>query len=482
MPASDRPSRALLGLATWALPAVVLATSGVAKLIAPGGTPPRLLLSLWGGNGYPLLMRLLGAVELATAAALIVPRARRAGRLAAFGLLAAFSLFAALNAQDTAFVQNCGCLGALDAAVGVGHGLVPMLLRNACLLVLVCLGWGLEEDPPLSWRAAGERAVGLVGLLLLGSLYIGERALHADARGRLTAGSVGQQRSAAEGWMLPDLALRTDSGEVVGAQRWLQGGDRVLFLTTSCPHCERAAPHWARWAERLAAAGQRLLLIAVDESGGPFPAFLDRHGLAHLPHAVLEHPLDFSALGLVGVPALVVVNADLRVTLHEEIAPGPSLLEPLTRLASVLPESASAVLGELARRLLGPEAHVGLPQPAQDHVLGWAVTVDQAPGAYLLAAHTAGYPSHGLELAFAVDAQGRLAGAQVTALAPLLQELAPDLDAELEALRGRPLDQAAEHARSAAQSGGLSAPAWRAVGQMLEAGRQALPRWSAQGR
>lgn len=482
MPAPARPSRDLLRVATWALPAVVLATSGVSKLLAPGGTPPRLLLSLWGGDAYALLLRLLGAVEVATAVLLAVPRARRAGRLSAFGLLAAFSLFAALNAQDTGFVQNCGCLGALDAAVGVGHGLVPMLLRNACLLVLVCLGWCLEENPPLSWRAAGERAVGLVGLLLLGALYIGERALHADARGRLTAGSLGQQRSATEGWRLPDLALRTDSGEVVGAQRWLQGGDRLLFFTTACPHCERGAPQWARWAERLAASGQRLMLVAVDESGGPLPAFLARHGLAHLPHAVLEQPLDFSALGLVGVPALLVVNADLRVTLHEETAPGPSLLEPLVRLGAVVPESASALVGELARRLLGSSARVGSPQPAQDHVLGWAVTVDQAPGAYLVVAHTAGYASHGLELAFAVDAQGRLAGAQVTALAPLLQELAPDLDAELEVLRGQPLDQAADQARSAAQSGGLSSPAWRSVGQMLEAGRQARLRWRAQGR
>ena len=101
----------------------------------------------------------IAALELATAAAWVVPGAGRAAALATVGLLAAYALAIAVNLARGRRTIDCGC-GVGGAAQPIGEGLVA---RNA-LLALVALATLRPPAPrALGWidalTAAGVVAV-----------------------------------------------------------------------------------------------------------------------------------------------------------------------------------------------------------------------------------------------------------------------------------------------------------------------------------
>ncbi len=117
-----------LAQSAWLVPAAVFALSGLLKIVAPDGTPPRLVLPLTQFLAYPWWLRLLGAGEVLLAAAVAWPRTRRPALATTAITLVTFSLFVGWNAADLAFVGNCGCFGGLGTGSRYYGWLV---LRNA---------------------------------------------------------------------------------------------------------------------------------------------------------------------------------------------------------------------------------------------------------------------------------------------------------------------------------------------------------------
>lgn len=140
--------------------ALLLALAGAAKLRSPGGS--RVALRTAGLPESALLVRLLGAAELALAAAAVL----LGGALPALGvaaLYAGFAAFAALLARRSRNAAPCGCFGSSDAPVGPLHVAVNLAL------VVASLGAAAAPVGSLVAEAGDTPAAGLpfVGFTLL---------------------------------------------------------------------------------------------------------------------------------------------------------------------------------------------------------------------------------------------------------------------------------------------------------------------------
>jgi hypothetical protein len=467
--------RDVLALLARLLPAAWFAVFGVAKLVAPEGTPPRALAGLLDVAPWSAWLRGMGALELLVGVLLAVPRTRAFGRPVAFTLVAALTALLAMNAEDTAFVSDCGCMGALKPS-GRGPTAVDLLLlRNAVVLFVIAFGAYLARPAARLATAAGA-AGAVAGVVLLAALFASEKVKAADTKDALEAGQQGRDRAGKLGWRLPDLEARDARGARVTLDGVLLPFDRVLVLSTTCPHCAAAGPGVQALARGLARQGPeradpapaRVFLLVVEEGGPPASEWLPKNGFDGLPYARLDRQRQARRLGLDSVPGWIVLDGERRVVAHDAHGGMPSLLDGLAAAGDLAGDLPAALWTRIARAVAGPEAAVG--EPRREPSGGWSADLGTPPGsAGRLFVRSAGKQrAHAVEVAVGVGPDGRILGAVPLALGTHAAFLAPDLRAGLAALRGASLAEALERVRARSQGEAVGAAAWRSVHLALE--------------
>lgn len=463
-------SRRLLEVLAWLLPAAYFVVFGVAKLIAPDGTPPRALEGLVDVAPWGVWLRGMGALELGAGVLLALPRTRPLGRPVAFALVAALTALLAMNAEDTAFVADCGCMGALKPP-GRGPTAVDLLLvRNAVVLFVIAFGAYLARAGATVARAAGA-AGAVAGVVLLAALFASEKVKGADAKEALQVGSQSRTLAARLGWPIPDLAAKDASGATVGLASVVRPHDRLLVVSTTCPHCKAAAPGVQEVAKRLAAEPEpaRVLLLVVEEGGPRASEWLAQNGFGGLPYVRLARQRDARRLGLDGVPGWIVLNQERRVAAHEEHGGAVSLLEDLATVGDLAADLPAGLWARIAREVVGAETEVGTPR--RDPAGGWSADLGKPPGAAgRLFVRSAGKQrAYTVELAVGVGPDGHLLGAVPLALGSHVSLLVPDLRARLQELRGLTVLEAMARVQGGLKDESAGAPPWRSVYMSLEA-------------
>jgi hypothetical protein len=471
--------RDVLGLLAWLLPAAYFVVFGVAKLIAPEGTPPRALVGLLDVAPWSAWLRGMGALELAVGLLLVVPRTRPVGRPVAFALVAALTALLALNAEDVKFVADCGCMGALRPS-GRGPTEVDLLLvRNAVVLFVIAFGAYLAR-PAASVGGALGTAGAVAGVVLLAALFAAEKAKSADARDALSAGEAGRSLAAKLGWPLPNLAVKDERGATLGLKDATQPGDHVLVLSTTCPHCAASGPGVQALARRLAGARtsaataggdegpERVLLLVIEEGGPSAAEWLPKNGFGGLPYLRLPRQRDARRLGLDGVPGWIVLDAEGRVAAHEDHGGRASLLDDMAAAGPLADELSTVLWARLARETAGPDVAVGPPQRGPHG--GWYAELGTPPGSAgrLFVRAQGQQRAHAVELAVSVSNDGRILGATLLASGSHAGWTAPDLRADVEALRGLTVPEAMRRATERFREDGPGSPEWRAVYMVLE--------------
>lgn len=138
--------------------AVLLAVGGAPKLVRPASTAGALdSLRL---PASPVLVRLLGAAELAIAAAALVTGSRLSAVLLATAY-AGFAAFVALALARPGLLKSCGCFGRPDTPPTVAHLVVNV--AAAAVAAAVAAGGGTSID--------------LAGSPLLGLPFLGLTAI-----------------------------------------------------------------------------------------------------------------------------------------------------------------------------------------------------------------------------------------------------------------------------------------------------------------
>lgn len=343
-------------LAQWAL-AVVLAISGVAKLLDRQGTADAL-----ADFGVPARLArvapLLPVAELGLAGALLVPVTARWGAVGALVLLAVFSLAIAANLLRGRR-PDCNCFGRL----GGGPIGARTLVRNGVLMGVALLGAIPDAatprelvdgvNAPTAIAVAGAVAlvvlVGALGWLVVqlwmqqGRLLLRIDALEAALGGAPAAGSgpaAHHHIGPPPGTTAPDVAgLDLDDQPVTLARHWSRATETlVVFGDPDCQACATLAPRLVEWQ---AEVGGRHVVVVTR----PVPA-PPHEGLA----VVVEHERAASiAYGVRGTPSALLVDRDGRV------------LAPLAEGADAI----RAVLASRERASAGHTVPVRLsPRPA----------------------------------------------------------------------------------------------------------------------
>ena len=443
-PASGLFSRRALVTLSWVLPAAVLALSGVAKLVDPSGAPPRIAAALTTHVPYAVLLRALGFVEVLAAILIAVPRTRAPGRMAAFVLIFAFSAFVALQADDARFVKDCGCFGplSLNTKTAVATRVTWMLVRNAA--VGAVLAFGAYADRPRSERlSVAFNAAAFIGIVvLLGTVYVAERIMRAQALNDVRACEISCAQSQSLGWTLPNAGLRRADGEATSVRRELRAGDHLLFFTTDCPFCKRAAPGWVELGRRIEAKGGRLLLVAAEDDGS-VAKWKSDHGCAALTHFVLQDRADLRLLGVAGVPQLLAVGANLAVTFSETQRRRPTFMESLEVGSLGVAGLDRLVWDRIAVALFGEGATCDAATKSPAGTVAAQVRRDGAALGRIVILHSEEQGTRDIEIAVGLEA-----GDTIRAIVPLARgAYASLLDPEsrsIEALRGLSLVAAIE--------------------------------------
>ena len=467
--AVGRMSRRALVAATWLVPALVLAVSGGAKLLDPSGVAPQVASGLTARISYPVLLRLLGAIELAAAISLLMPRTRRAGRVVAFLLFFAFSAFVALHADDARFISACGCFGPLSMGVSSAAAtrVAWMLARNALLGAIVAFGVYADRPRGDGLRVGAGNAMFIGVIVLLGTMYVAERTLRERGRRDLYAVEVGSTRGQSLGWRLPDVALLRGDGGATSAREAFRSGDHLLFFTTSCPICKRVATGWGELARRIEATGGRLVLVAAEDDDGTVAEFKATRGLGSLTHVVLKDRADMRPLGVAGVPQLIALGPNLEVTFNESQSRAPTFAESLEADSRRIEGLDRAVWDRFAVALFGAGAACdAVPHPSAGSLPVDVRNVGNVVGR-LAIVHGGERPSYDVELAVGLDSGGTIRGILPVSRGAYLQLLDPDFRT-LDVLRGLSLDDAIQKSAEVARAGGPEGTVAWGVGRALQ--------------
>lgn len=109
----------------------------------------------------------------------------------------------------------------------------------------------------------------------------------------------------------PDWSLSTSEGRHVEFHADARGAPSVLFFWASwCPHCGTALPHMEALYQDFAPRGVHFYAMNIWEDGDAV-AYFAKHGY-HLP-LFLAADLVAEDYGVAGTPAVIVVDADLRI-------------------------------------------------------------------------------------------------------------------------------------------------------------------------
>lgn len=448
-------------------PACVFLVAGAGKLVDPSGVMPRSLEAVSSILPPAAWLRMLGVVELALAVALVVPRCQKAAAHVGFVLLLAFSALLALNAHDEAFVRDCGCLGALPAT-GVGAGLGGFTfgaLRNASLCFLLAVGAYLKEPGARPLRDSLSHAGMIAAVVLLGTLYVGERERGGYARERSRAQEQGLARSLRVGWILPDFELLAPDGRATRSGEVLRADDHLVFFKPSCDYCARTAHLLPPLDERLRAGGGRVVLISVGEADD-VAAYVEAHGCAALAHYVATSPFLLQELGLQGVPQVLVLDPERRVLFSEGRGRGSTFADALIVCGTTIAGFEPGAWNQVASRLFGAGCEIAGEMPRQGLVREVAVRGPDDQPRRLSVLQSRRAPAHYVEIALAIQSEDVVVDLMVLATGDHARVVVggpPDVGF----LRGRTVAACREAVGQRAAGAGLDAPFWRELADVL---------------
>jgi peroxiredoxin len=110
----------------------------------------------------------------------------------------------------------------------------------------------------------------------------------------------------------PDFSLKTLSGKTFKLSG--QKGKPVLliFVTTWCPSCRSEIPHYKNIYETYGRRGLEVTMIDIQEPGATVSRFASRN---QIPFGILldERGDVAGAYGIVGVPAMVLIDKDGKI-------------------------------------------------------------------------------------------------------------------------------------------------------------------------
>jgi len=224
--------------------AAVFCAAAVGKLV-----DPEALRALVERYSLPKAARLLPAVELALACALVVPPSARAAGAASAALLIVFSVFVLRDRHSS---EGCGCFGRLDA----GATAAPVLVRNGLLAAASIV---LAASPRTPLAALGLALVAAAGASTLLS------------RARTHPPAVGERL--------------------------------LLFLDPDCGHCRALLPALRTWA-----GGAALEVVTRGAVDRGFARQLPRSALL-----VVDDGDIANRYGVSGRPAAVVLSTEGNV-------------------------------------------------------------------------------------------------------------------------------------------------------------------------
>lgn len=307
--------------------AVVFTVAAVAKLFDMAGS--RMALAEFGVPD-PLVApaaTALPALELTTAALLVVAPAAQAGAALAVILLVSF-IAAIVLALRRGVAPDCHCFGQLHSQPA-GWGTVA---RNAVLSIAAVFVLAAGPGPGIPYWVshAGGTTVALVALGLL-TILLGCAALSQRRRNRLLTGRKNAPAlppALEVGQAVPEVELVAEDGTPVATTELLGTGRRAVFVFTNsgCEPCAELLPELARWREGLRERLDIHVLAAGDEEQNrslaaehATPLLLDRDGAA------------VHAFGVEATPGAVEVDAARRVAAPTAV--GAPAIEGLIRAA-----------------------------------------------------------------------------------------------------------------------------------------------------
>lgn len=340
-------------LAQWAL-AVVLAISGVAKLVDRAGTADAIV-----DFGVPERLRwaapLLPTSELVTAVLLVIPATARVGAFSALALLAAFSIAIAVNLAKGR-QPDCNCFGQLGAGP-IGR---RTLVRNGLLMLLaVAATYDAATTPrDLLERTSAPVALALAGAAVLVASLFGLAWLvfelwrqqarlllridALEATGAQGTAHRGHHHEASVagppvGTPAPDMAGADASGATVSlSHHWSNGGQTLfVFGDPGCAACITLYPELATWqAEQ---RSDRHVVVVTGATSAPHPElalFTEHHRSVSLAYGVHGTPsaLFIDPAGRVASPLAEGADA-IRALLFEPARPGPAQMAAPVRMS-----------------------------------------------------------------------------------------------------------------------------------------------------
>jgi hypothetical protein len=306
-----------VGLACCVALALVLAVSGVAKLMDRYGTSEAVLGFGVRSGLVPFVAGGLAPAELVTAALVLVPGTRALGLLVATLLLLAFTAVVVLSLR-AGRRPECHCFGRIGGADVSGR----TVARNLTLLLVAVVGLaGTAGDEAPEGAAAFGAAV--VGLAVAAAVLAAEGLAGAAARERRVTEDEAAFEAVSER-VVPRFRAETVGGGRTSLDELLAPGLPLLLVSLSpgCGPCKKLRPDVASWAEIF----RERLTVAVLASGPRehnLAAYTDVPGLI----VVLDEQNVRTQLGIGSAPAAVVVTPDGH--LASGVAGGEDLIRRL---------------------------------------------------------------------------------------------------------------------------------------------------------
>jgi thiol-disulfide isomerase/thioredoxin len=299
--------------------AALFTVAAVTKLRDPAGTA-RAFVDLGGGRRYAAIAaRLLPAVELVIAVALLVQPLAVAAAVAALAVLLVFT-GAIVDALRHSRAPDCGCFGNLSSRP-VDRWTVA---RNVGLLLVALL---------IAVRGPGSSIAPLAGVLVLVAAAIfgaiaGSPSLPVSSVTRGGAGAGPGVSGIPVGSPAPEFSLRDACGDEGSLTSLRSAGLPVvlLFLSSGCGACRELHPHLGRWQTTL---GERLSIAVIMAGEADAARMLcGEHGVRNV---LIDGPGDplWQVYGMPGTPSGLAVAPDGAVA--SVAVRGPDALEELVR-------------------------------------------------------------------------------------------------------------------------------------------------------
>lgn len=470
-----------LAVLLWLVPCIVLAVSGVLKLVVPAGTPPRLLESLLSVASWETWQRAVGLGELLLAALAVWPATRRRALGAIAALLISFSFLLAASAADLAFVGDCGCFGGLGTDSRYYGWLV---LRNAVVMFAAIAGAvppardrpardrpapgrpAVDRPAPgcQGWRPLPIAALATLAVVLVAGV-IGEVQLRVAAYRQVAALATADRLQGYQGRPLPPLALTDPAGAPLSVGRALAAGDVLAFVSRDCPHCESLAPALAALHDSLVVSGRRVVMVLVDASGVP-DTWRERMAWQGRPAvATLDRP-GLLRLGVDAVPHLLQLGPEREVQFNEAEPLPTSLWKSLALVERRVPDIADLVWQRLAAAMFGEGCRLAAPLRSHGAMLAAPVHDDRGrPRGHLCVVQDGWRHADIVELAVGMEGT-RIVGVVPLSAGAYARVFTPAL-AMCDSLRGRDLADAERWLAARSERASLARPVLRSLRRTL---------------